>query len=77
MGIWNIHLRRNQVRKMGKIRLDAGFSSFLSLYQPNNSLENISLIYFPPLPVGIKKLLLGTKNFEGATLAPPPPKSCQ
>ena len=65
-------LRRSQLRKIGKIRFNAGFSSFLSLYQPNNSLEYISIFFhFPPLPVSTKKVIFRyTKYWRGNPCTP-------
>jgi hypothetical protein len=48
---------------MGKIRLNAGFSFFLSLYQPNNSLENISIFSFSPSSSQYKKSIVMYKKF--------------
>jgi len=64
MGIRNLNLRSSQVRKMGKISLNAGFSFFMSFYHPNNRLK-IFLLFAPLHISSNKEGILGYKNMGG------------
>jgi hypothetical protein len=46
MSIRYFNLQKSQVRKIQKISLNTGFSFSLSLHQPHNRSENISIFYF-------------------------------
>jgi len=64
MGIRHLNLRSSQVRKMGKISLNAGFSFFKSFYHPNNRFK-IFLLFAPLQISSNKESILGYKNMEG------------
>ena len=70
MGIRKFNLRMSQVRKRGKIRLNADFLFFLSKDHPNTLLENISTFLFALLQISSKKFILDTKILEGHLPSP-------
>jgi hypothetical protein len=73
MGGRSFNLQRSQVKKLGKVGLNTGFSFFfLSLHHQNNRLENIS-VYLPLFNSVAKKLSLGRKYIGGAFAPPPSP----
>jgi hypothetical protein len=70
MGIRKFNLRMSQVRKRGKIRLNADFLFFLSKDHPNTLLENISTFLFALLQISSKKFILDTNILEGHLPSP-------
>jgi len=64
-GNTNFNSRRSQVRRMGKISLNAG-CSFFSVFTPQkHSLRKHSQFLFVPLPLSRKALFIGRKILEG------------
>ena len=64
MGIRNPNVRSSQVRKMGKISLNAGFSFFKYFHHPNNRLK-IFLLFAPLQISNNKEIILRYKNMGG------------
>jgi len=61
MGNRKFNLQTSQVRMMEKVRLKAYLSYFLSLYCPNNRVEN-TIFLFDPLQLCRKQTTLSYKK---------------
>jgi len=63
MGIRNLNLRSSQIKKMGKISSNAGFSFFNCFYHSNNRFKIFLL--FATLQISNNKIFFGTKCGRG------------